>query len=210
MKTVASRMAIEEKRNPRDLSLATNFLRKAWLAPDLWNQRKNIPKIERSVALRQFARRCEQFSSMLKAEENMVLYYFMCSDERLFPEFGSVNAYDEPSHINPVRLERGQKRLCEFQEVLRNLGNAAAHDFDVWPPPEYAPLPRKRNYRNAEIVFCIQVLLRCAKASFGKPIMDEVATTITVVLDLDKVVELEQVKSIWKAMKGGDSQEIPL
>lgn len=207
MKTVAEGLQRAEKRRPGAYDLSFDFLARALQAPELWAERKDIPTRNRDEELRVLVQSCHNFLRILNKERSLVVYWFGMIDKDR--SHGSLHFEDGAIALNPYLTGRAGQRFSALLETIQGITEAVEHNIEGWPPPEYVVLPRKRRYKHAETVFCIQVLLRRAQTSFRTRLKGEVATIVTVLLGLDNPVTLERVKSISKGIEGGDWDEIP-
>ena len=174
------------------------FLQRAWEAPDVWQANKGKPPNFRDKELAALARACDTLARILKKEEELVAQLFALIDKE--PTSGPLYV-NEDSEVNPAYIERGKSRLSTLIQIIEYIGGAALHGVDILPPPEDFLLPRKRGYKDAEAVFCTHLLLREANRRFENLLIREVATTVTVLLNLPNALKFERVKSVARNMR---------
>ena len=225
MRPVALTLVKKEPVDPHFPDPVVEFLLAAWEAPDRWKLLKDQPVVDKGAEQREFGRVSRQFVIALEAQRDMVIRLYLDHDgmeerevdqdgiewavggEPLFVGYDPENG--EPS-INPKRLKPAQKRFTALLDTIGDIANAAENGVYYFPSVQI-DIPKKRRYKEAETVFCIQFLLRSAHNNFGKWLLDEVATTVTVLLGSEhEPVALERVKSIKKHLKkGADYSGIP-
>lgn len=178
--------------------LIVAFLQRAWEGPDIWQAKKGQQADFRDKELSALAHACDNLVRMLKKDEELVAQLFAMVDKESDSEPVFI---DEDLTFNPSYIARGKDKLSTLIQAIKYIGGAAEHGIDIWPPPEYFLLPRKRRSKDAETVFCIHLLLRQAKRSFDNLFVKEVATTVGVLLNLREAVNFERVKSVARYMR---------